>query len=190
MKDCVEPLVSVIVPIHNAGKYLYKCLDSLVNQTLRDIEIIAVLDCPTDGSDKVVEKFAANDSRIKIVRNKANLHIGNSRNEGLKVARGKYIGFSDHDDYSDPRMYEVLYRKAEEENLDLVCSPYVVHSHTKDGIKTYTLDDCPKVQSEYLNRIIFETTIGPVDRYSPKMFRYCTVWNKLFKSNLITENKS
>ena len=55
MKDCVEPLVSVIVPVYNAGRHLYKCLDSLVNQTLRDIEIIAVLDCPTDGSDKVVE---------------------------------------------------------------------------------------------------------------------------------------
>lgn len=189
MKDCVEPLVSVIVPVYNAGRHLYKCLDSLVNQTLRDIEIITVLDCPTDGSDKVVEEFAANDSRIKIIRNKENLHIGNSRNEGLKVARGKYIGFSDHDDYSDPRMYEVMYRKAEEENLDLVCSPYVVYRHTTDGIETYVLNDCPTVSAKDLNRIVFETTIGPADKYSPKMFQYCTIWNKLFKSNLISENK-
>ena len=88
MNDNERPLVSVIVPIYNAGKYLYKCLDSLVNQSLRDIEIIAVLDCPSDGSDKIVEEFAAKDSRIKIVSNKENQHIGKSRNVGLKFARG------------------------------------------------------------------------------------------------------
>ena len=76
------PKVSIIVPIYNAGGFLSRCLDSLINQTLREIEIILVLDVPTDGSDKVAEMYAEQESRIKLVYNKSNLHIGFSRNEG------------------------------------------------------------------------------------------------------------
>ena len=187
MKDCVEPLVSVIVPVYNAGRHLYKCLDSLVNQTLRDIEIIAVLDCPTDGSDKVVEEFAANDSRIKIVRNKENLHIGNSRNEGLKVARGKYIGFSDHDDYSDPRMYEVLYRKAEEENLDLVCSPYISVRHEI----VHNGGNDPQLPPEELIHAIFASTVGALSENDTHGILSASgaVWRRLFRTEIIRKHK-
>lgn len=114
--------VSVIVPVYNAGDCIYKCLDTLVNQTLREIEIICVLDCPTDGTDKIVEEYATKDSRIVVVRNKCNLHISASRNEGMKRASGEYIGFSDHDDYRVLDMYEKLYAKAKETNADMVVS--------------------------------------------------------------------
>ena len=83
--------VSVIVPVYNAGVHLKKCLGSLSSQTLKEMEIILVLDCPTDGSDKVAEEFAQRDSRFRILRNSENLHIGNSRNEGLKVAKGETV---------------------------------------------------------------------------------------------------
>ena len=112
--------VSIIVPVYNAGNYLSRCIDTLVNQTLREIEIILVLDCPTDGSDKVCEEYASKDERIKIVRNEENLHIGLSRNKGLDVATGEYVGFSDHDDYRELDMYERLYKRANQENLDMV----------------------------------------------------------------------
>lgn len=115
-----SPTVSIIVPIYNAGKRLANCLDTLVHQTLQNIEIILVLDLPTDGSDVIAKKYAAEDNRIVIVENKTNLHIGNSRNEGLKVARGEYIGFSDHDDYRTLDMYEKLYSEAISGNFDLV----------------------------------------------------------------------
>ena len=96
----MTPKVSIIVPIYNAGKFLEKCLDTLVNQTLKDIEIILVLDCPTDGSDRIAREYAEKDPRIRLIVNEQNLNIGLSRNEGLKIARGEYIGFSDHDDWS------------------------------------------------------------------------------------------
>ena len=97
----MTPKVSIIVPIYNAGKFLEKCLDTLVNQTLKDIEIILVLDCPTDGSDRIAREYAEKDPRIRLIVNEQNLNIGLSRNEGLKIARGEYIGFSDHDDWGN-----------------------------------------------------------------------------------------
>ena len=89
----MTPKVSIIVPIYNAGKFLEKCLDTLVNQTLKDIEIILVLDCPTDGSDRIAREYAEKDPRIRLIINEQNLNIGLSRNEGLKIAQGEYIGF-------------------------------------------------------------------------------------------------
>ena len=80
----MTPKVSIIVPIYNAGKFLEKCLDTLVNQTLKDIEIILVLDCPTDGSDRIAREYAEKDPRIRLIINEQNLNIGLSRNEGLK----------------------------------------------------------------------------------------------------------
>ena len=115
-----NPKVSIIVPVHNAGERLYKCLDTLVNQTLREIEIILVLDCPTDGSDRIAEEYAAKDDRIVILKNPENLHIGKSRNRGLEMAQGEFIGFSDHDDYRELDMYEKLYQQAKSGDLDMV----------------------------------------------------------------------
>lgn len=102
------PKVSIIVPVYNAGCYFDKCLDSLINQTLKEIEIILVLDCPTDGSDKVAESYSSSDNRIKLIYNEENLHTGLSRNRGMAIARGKYIGFHDHDDYSAPNYVRIV----------------------------------------------------------------------------------
>lgn len=116
----IQPKVSVIVPIHNAGPYLNKCLDSLVQQTLEELEIILVLDCPTDGSDKIAWSYANKYDNIKIIDNKTNLHISNSRNRGLEIATGEYIGFSDHDDYRELEMYEKMYNTAKDTRANVV----------------------------------------------------------------------
>lgn len=116
------PKISIIVPIYNAGERLRRCLDSLLGQTLRDIELILVTDCPTDGSDKVAEEYARRDDRVKLLRNERNLNISLSRNRGLEAATGRYIGFSDHDDYCLPRMYEALYEAAEAAGADAAVS--------------------------------------------------------------------
>ncbi len=118
-----HPKVSIIVPIYNARKRLIKCLDTLVNQTLKEIEIILVLDCPTDGSDKIAKQYAQKDNRIIIIENSTNLHIGKTRNRGLEVAKGEYIGFSDHDDYRELDMYEKLYEEAKRQEFDVVLTP-------------------------------------------------------------------
>lgn len=117
------PKVSVIVTVYNAGSFLRRCLDSLASQTLSDVEFVLVLDCPTDGSDKIAKEYAAKDKRFIIIENGANLHIGESRNVGLKIAKGDYITFMDHDDFCDICMLETLYNKAIEEKSDIVISP-------------------------------------------------------------------
>jgi len=171
-----QPKVSVIVPVHNAGIYLEKCLSSLVNQTLKDIEIILVLDYPTDGSDKIAERYNAQDNRVKLIYNEENLHTGLSRNRGMEIAQGKYIGFMDHDDYCDFSMYELLYNKAEEENLEVsrcnfVC---VYKSESADKDEPYIYPDITEKEQ------IYEYVSG--DKIS------CVIWNHIYRSDFLKEN--
>lgn len=114
------PAVSIIVPVYNTEKYLQKCLDSLTGQTLRDIEIICVNDCSTDGSLKTLQDYAKNDSRIRIIDFKENRGVSIARNTGIDAATGEYIGFVDSDDFIDPDFYEKLYTKAKENNADII----------------------------------------------------------------------
>ncbi|MGC3976850.1 MAG: glycosyltransferase family A protein [Paludibacteraceae bacterium] len=120
----IIPKVSIIVPVYNAGEHLSRCLDSLLNQTLKEIEIILVVDCPTDGSDLLAEKYAEQDTRIRIIKNEKNIHIGFSRNAGIDNARGEYLGFSDDDDYCETEMFEKLYLCARKNEADIVVSNY------------------------------------------------------------------
>ena len=110
--------VSVIVPIYNTEIYIEKCLNSLVNQTLRDIEIICVNDGSTDNSMITVRKFANKDPRIKIFEQE-NKKQGAARNAGMRIATGEYIGFVDSDDWVDLDYYEKLYNAAKKYNSDL-----------------------------------------------------------------------
>ncbi|MBP5615442.1 MAG: glycosyltransferase, partial [Alphaproteobacteria bacterium] len=112
--------VSVIVPVYNTEKYLPKCLDSLIAQTLKDIEIICINDASTDGSLKILQEYALRDNRIKIIDFKQNKGAGAARNTGIDTATGEYIGFVDSDDFVDLDFYEKLYNKAVEQNADAV----------------------------------------------------------------------
>jgi len=156
-----QPKVSIIIPIYNSGQYLEKCLDTLVRQTLREIEIILVLDCPTDGSDKIAERYAAQDNRIKIVYNSKNLHTGLSSNVGLEIATGEYIGFVDHDDYSDLYKYEKLYQKAIDDNLDMVRCCFYIQEGDKI-VKSKQLQDFNNVEElkKYLIENFLRKTAG------------------------------
>jgi len=116
--------VSVIVPVYNVEKYLRKCLDSLVNQTLEDIEIIAVDDGSTDSSIDIIKEYAEKHSNIKYYQ-KENGGLSDARNFGLKMATGKYIAFLDSDDYVDKDIYKKMYDKAKKEDSDIVeCNFY------------------------------------------------------------------
>jgi len=129
------PKVSIIVPIHNAGERLTACLDTLISQSLQDIEIILVLDCPTDGSNIIAKQYAEKDKRIIILENQTNLHIGNSRNRGLEIAKGEYIGFSDHDDYRELTMYEKLYNNAQFTKSDIVLGISVSVGNQNESVR-------------------------------------------------------
>lgn len=130
---CIK--VSIIIPVYNAGNRLTGCLDSLAHQSLKEIEVILVLDCPTDSSDKICYEFAQKDPRFKIIENKQNSHIGITRNNGLKAARGEYIGFCDDDDKADEYMYETLYNRAKQNDLDVVLSSFLSINDKEQIIK-------------------------------------------------------
>ena len=172
--------VSVIVPVYNAGDRIYKCLDTLVNQTLREIEIICVLDCPTDGTDKEVEEYAKKDDRIVIVRNECNVHISGSRNEGLKIARGEYIGFSDHDDYRDLKMYEILYDIASKENDDIVVSDVRVN-HENGREENVCWGDVRK-------EAIINSIILPMEAPNNSNRISKSVWHSIYRKSLLDKN--
>ena len=111
--------VSVIIPVYNVEQYLYKCLESVVNQTLEDIEIICVNDGSTDKSLDTLHEFAQKDSRIKVF-SQTNQGQSVAKNRGMQYAAGEYIFFCDSDDYVEENALEKLYRKAKEYNLDIL----------------------------------------------------------------------
>lgn len=115
-----KALVSIIVPIYNVDAYVFKCISSLMNQTLKDIEIICINDCSPDFSHSILEKLAVTDERIKIINNEENLGVAKSRNLGIAAATGEYIGFVDGDDSVDLDYYEKLYTKAKKNDSDIV----------------------------------------------------------------------
>ena len=121
MKQLAKPRVSVIVPVYNTEKYLKRCLDSILNQTLSDIEIIIVDDGSKEACALLCDQFAKLDSRIKVVH-KQNAGLGFARNTGLSEANGEYVGFVDSDDYIEPTMYETLYATAKNNGADMAVS--------------------------------------------------------------------
>ncbi len=111
--------VSVIIPIYNVEKYLRKCLESVVNQTLEDIEIICINDCSPDNSLEIIKEYMEKDSRIKLIDFKENKGVAIARNTAMEMAQGEYIGFVDPDDWIDLDFYEKLYNNAKNENSEL-----------------------------------------------------------------------
>jgi glycosyltransferase involved in cell wall biosynthesis len=179
VQQLIKPLVSIILPVHNAGNYLKQCLETLIHQTLNEIEIICIVDTPTDGSDLVVKEFSDRDSRIKVIYNEHNLNISDSRNRGLKIATGEYIGFSDHDDWRELNMYEKLYEKAKKENADIVTSNSYLVRNDVNEIHKY-------------NNITREGIIGSIilpmwSRFNPN-FLSKSAWASIYRYDLIFSN--
>lgn len=131
MADCLVNIIrekkmvklSVIIPVYNREKYLMKCMDSVLSQTFRDMEIICVDDGSTDRSGEILNEYVQKDSRIKVFH-QDNRGVVSARNVGISKAEGKYIGFIDSDDWIDPQMFEQLYSRAEQSGADLVTSGY------------------------------------------------------------------
>ena len=119
MNEKTNPKISIIIPVYNTELYLRECLDSVINQTLRDIEIILIDDGSTDNSGKICDEYKEKDERITVVHQKKE-GVSVARNKGLDIAIGQYIGFVDSDDYIDLDFYEKLYNRAIETNADLV----------------------------------------------------------------------
>lgn len=150
--------VSIIVPVYNMEKYLNTCMNSLIVQTLSDIEIICVNDGSTDNSLCILEKYKEKDSRVKIVST-SNMGYGHAMNVGIKKATGKYIGIVEPDDYVDAKMYEILYHRAIAVDADIVKSDFYrfygegdeqenVYFMTARAIENYGKVICPRKEKE------------------------------------------
>ncbi|MDR0605407.1 MAG: glycosyltransferase [Bacteroidales bacterium] len=170
------PLISVIIPVYNVEKYLRRCLDSVVNQTFRDLEIICVNDGTKDGSVAILEEYAAKDKRMKIIHKK-NGGLSSARNEGLKNAAGKYIGFVDGDDWIEPDTYERAYRVMQDYNVDLVCY------YVKVELDDFSLEDDIVINAKNYHAI---KVIG-VQNITNELLLNTTVcaWNKLYRKSII-----
>lgn len=160
------PKVSVIVPVYNVEEYIEKCLDSLVNQTLEDIEIVVVNDGSKDKSEDIIKKFQKSHSNIIYVK-KENGGLSSARNYGLQYANGEYIAYLDSDDYVEISLYEKMYKKAKENDSDYVeCDFFWKYPNKQKEDKGY--------------------------RYNNKkeMFAKARVvaWNKLIKKEIIVNN--
>lgn len=140
--------VSLILPIYNVSQYLRECLDSVVGQTLRELEIICVNDGSTDDSLDIIREYAAKDERIVIISG-PNGGYGKAMNKGLDRATGEYIGIVEPDDYVVPEMYEELYATATEHNLDLVKADFYRFTRDEDGRENLTYELLDKTKSRY-----------------------------------------
>lgn len=174
--------VSVIIPIYNAYDYLRPALDSVVYQTLREIEIICIDDGSTDRSLEVLKEYQKNDDRVRIVT-EANAGPGHARNNGIGRARGEYIAFLDADDFYEPNFLELLYEKARGENLDIAIAAYDIYNSQRaiftrieeaDHLEIY---DGGAVSSRgtHPNEILLSTSGA--------------AWNKIFRRSFIIDKE-
>ena len=175
--------VSVVVPIYNVERYLRQCLDSIVGQTLRDIEIICVNDGSKDSSLEIMKEYAAKDSRGKII-DKQNSGYGNSMNRGFDMAEGEYIGIVESDDYADPEMFERLYTVAKENNLDVAKAGFYYYfsrpeeSNTPAPIASETM--CARVFQPTRD---FKSKREMADFFNIKP----TIWSAIYRRDFIRE---
>lgn len=173
--------VSVIIPVYNAEKYLRQCLDSVLSQSLKEIEIICVDDGSADKSRDILREYATADERLKIMTQE-NRGPGAARNSGMEAAAGRYIMFLDADDWFEPDMLSDLYETAERNSADIT----VCKAERFDNRTGTTLDSAWMLKEEYL----------PGEAFSPEeiaehlfQFTYGQVWDKLFYREFLMEKE-
>lgn len=172
-------LISVILPVYNVASYLPKCLESIINQSYKELEIICIDDMSEDDSYNVLKSYADMDSRIKIFKNSKNLGVGLTRNKGLKLAQGEYIHFVDPDDWVEDELYEKLSKKLNEfQNIDVLYFSYNIFDNENNVF----------IPQNFKNRTILNRILNPVN--NPETFdnwdRY--VWLKLHRKDFLLDN--
>lgn len=175
----MKPAVSILVPICNVQRYLRECIESLVNQTLREIEIILINDGSTDDSLSIVREFERRDPRIVVI-DKPNSGYGDSMNQGLDRATGEYVGIVESDDFAAPSMFEKLYGAAKEHDADVVKSNFYAYSTTgEEGEHEELVENlagCP-----------YDTVFRPVEHQTVFLCRPA-IWSGLYRRSFLVEN--
>lgn len=184
----MNPLVSVIVPVYNAGQYLQKCIESIINQQLKHIEIILIDDGSVDNSGKICDEYAKIDNRIRVSHTK-NQGVSKSRNIGIELAKGDYIGFVDSDDWIDEVMYSNMLTNIVTYNADIVMCDFVIF----DGENKTCVEFPWKHKSSFVTEEIVNKIIPPIlapldingDKHKIIMGSVCRC---LFRSDVIKNN--
>ncbi len=180
-------LVSIIIPVYNADRFLKKCLDSVVRQSYINIEIICINDGSTDNSFKILQEYTIKDKRIHLINTK-NLGVSHARNLGLNKAKGSFVLFVDADDWIDFNCIELLLRFSETNKCDVVMFPYMRECN-RVSLKRTLFDDSMVLNGDQCRRLA-RRMIGPIDNEvtSPAILdSYGTIWGKLYKRMIISD---
>ncbi|WP_395064839.1 glycosyltransferase family 2 protein [Flavobacterium sp.] len=173
-------IISVIIPVFNAQLHLDKCIQSLLDQTEKQCEFIFVNDGSTDNSQHILESYKVQDDRIKII-NQKNQGVSVARNNGLKIAQGNYIGFVDADDFIENDYYQKMYSSAINHEIDIVICKYFSSQGTHQFISSHPFDENIILEKQFIQKEIIPYFIGNENLNS--------IWNKLYKKELIIDNK-
>ena len=175
-----NPKVSILVPICNVERYLRECLNSLVNQTLREIEIICINDGSTDSSLSIIREYERRDTRIVVI-DKPNSGYGDSMNKGIELACGEYIGIVESDDFASLNMFETLYTEAVNNDLDVVRSNYYAHRSGEDPSCDYLVENLATCGS-------YDKVFHPTD--NPRVFM-CqpAIWTSIYKKSMLDKEE-
>ncbi len=175
------PKVSVILPVYNTEKYLKDCLDTIVNQTLKEIEIICVDDGSTDNSLNILKEYASKDKRITLITQE-NLFAGVARNVGINLAKGEYLSFLDSDDFFELDMLEGMYNQGLKNNVDIVICKFTKYNELSKKFQKPEGINCNFKK---------ENPIFSPNEKTDNLFNiaFTVAWNKIFKRNLILDNK-
>lgn len=174
-----QPLISVVVPVYNVEKYLCRCVDSIINQTYKNLEIILVDDGSPDNCPKICDEYAKKDKRIKVIHKK-NGGLSDARNAGIKISKGDYIGFVDSDDFINLEMYTKLYKIITENDADIaICDLKRFHDEKKVKEQINKNDVTIYTQENFLKKF-FKIGSQSIEYYAD---------TKLYKRSMIEEEQ-
>jgi len=167
-----SPVISVIVPVYKAENYLHRCVDSILAQTFTDFEVLLVDDGSPDRSGEICDEYAQKDDRVRVFH-KENGGVSSARNVGIDNAHGEYTIHADPDDWVEPNMLEELYKKAQEEDADMVICDFYMNKQSKQIYKSQcptSLNDIQLIRKDFINKL------------------HGSTWNKLVRASCYKEN--
>lgn len=173
-----QPKVSVIIPVYNVEKLLPQCLDSVLNQTLKEIEVICVNDGSPDNSQSILEAYARSDSRITILK-KENGGLSSARNYGMQRAKGEYIGFVDSDDFVERDMFQKLYERGVETESDIVVGNLCLYDHKTKEISEYR---------DLQLYLFLKNKVFRAEDY-PEFIRNIAAWDRIYRRSFLESSK-